>query len=163
MMFKFCPSCGAKLSLKKIGDEGDVPFCETCEKPLFDCFYTCVITAVINEFNEVALIRQSYGDTDRFVLVSGFMKADESAEEAVKREVKEELGLEVLAAKYIRSYPYPKRDNLMLGFVSKVNKANFKISCELSDAQWFSPEEAFIKLEKSKIAKLVLEDYFRKK
>ena len=40
--------------------KGLLPFCNSCSKPYFDWFGICIITAVVNEYNEVALLRQSY-------------------------------------------------------------------------------------------------------
>lgn len=60
MKFKYCPECGTKLADRIIGDEGAVPYCERCEKPLFDMFSTCVIVLVVNEEGEAALLRQEY-------------------------------------------------------------------------------------------------------
>ena len=88
MKYTFCPHCGDKLIKKEIGDEGLIPFCERCSVPLWDSFTTCIITAVVNEENEVALIKQSYVSTANYVCVAGVMKLGESAEETVIREVK---------------------------------------------------------------------------
>ena len=60
MRFTYCPHCGDKLIKKEIGDEGLIPFCEKCSIPLWDMFTTCIITAVVNEDREVALIKQTY-------------------------------------------------------------------------------------------------------
>ena len=49
MKFTYCPDCGTKLIQKEIGDEGLMPYCENCKKPLFDMFSTCIIALVVNE------------------------------------------------------------------------------------------------------------------
>lgn len=51
---------GKKLVHKEIGDEGLMPYCNKCERPIFDLPYTCIITLVVNENGEAALIRQGY-------------------------------------------------------------------------------------------------------
>ncbi|MEG2814428.1 MAG: NUDIX domain-containing protein [Oscillospiraceae bacterium] len=122
MIYKYCPFCGKKLIFKIIGDEGEIPYCTVCEKPLFPIFSTCVISIIINEFDEIALIKQSYGDTQKYKCVAGFMKPNETAEECVSREIQEEIGLNPLNVKYINSYFYEKCDQLMLGFCCKVKK-----------------------------------------
>lgn len=152
MRFTYCPHCGEKLILKEIGDEGKIPFCQKCGVPLWDMFTTSVICAVVNEQNEVALIKQSYGDTERYVCVAGIMKIGESAEETAKREIKEEIGLEVQSLQFIKSYPYEKKEMLMLGFKAEVKKANFRLSSEVKEACWFSFDEAPDKLRESSIA-----------
>ena len=140
MRFTYCPHCGKELIKKEIGDEGLVPFCESCNAPLWDMFETCIITAVVNEENEVALLKQSYVTTDTYVCVAGHMKIGESAEETVVREVKEE------------SYPYEKKEMLMLGFKAKVKKADFVYSQEVDCAKWFYFEEALQFIREGSIA-----------
>lgn len=153
MRFTYCPHCGDKLIKKEIGDEGLVPFCEKCSIPLWDMFTTCIITAVVNEQNEVALIKQTYMTTQTYVCVAGHMKIGESAEESVIREVKEELGLDVEELEFIKTYPYEKKEMLMLGFKAKVNKADFVLSeKEVDTAKWFPYEEALANIREGSIA-----------
>ncbi len=161
MKFIHCPYCGEKLDKKSIGDEGLVPYCNNCEVPIFDLMYTCILTLVINEFNEIALIRQEYVSKTNYVCVAGHIKSGEDAENTVIREVKEELGLDVVNARYIKSYYYEKKDMLMLGFVSKVKKDNFNISSEVDEAQWFSIDEALVNLKDASIAIKLLKDYLK--
>jgi len=153
MRFTYCPHCGEKLIKKEIGDEGLIPFCENCDIPLWDMFETCIITAVVNEENEVALIKQSYMTTQTYVCVAGHMKIGESAEEAVIREVKEEIGLDVKELNFIKTYPYEQKEMLMLGFKAKVKKADFVLSdAEVATAKWFTFAEALENIREGSIA-----------
>lgn len=159
MKFTYCPHCGEKLVQKEIGDEGLMPYCNKCERPIFDLPYTCTITLAINEMGEVALIRQGYVSTTNYVCVAGYIKTGETAEETAIREVGEELGLKVEAIKYIKGYYYEKRDMLMLGYVAQVKKADFNISTEVDQAEWFKIEIAKEKVRKGSIAMQLIEDY----
>lgn len=152
MHFKYCPHCGNKLIDKEIGDEGFIPFCENCDIPLWDMFTTSIIAAVVNEQNEVALLRQNYVSTSSYVCVAGIMKIGESAEDTVIREVKEELGLDVIDLKFIRSYPYEKKEMLMLGYKAVVKKSDFSISGEVDSAKWVKFENALSLLRERSIA-----------
>ena len=152
MRFTYCPHCGEKLTKKEIGDEGLIPFCETCSIPLWDMFTTCIITAVVNEENEVALIKQSYLTTQTYVCVAGHMKIGESAEETVIREVKEEIGLDVESLEFVQTYPYEQKEMLMLGFKAKVKKVTFSLSQEVATARWFKFEEALENIREGSIA-----------
>ena len=152
MKFTYCPHCGNKLIKKEIGDEGMIPFCETCSVPLWDMFTTCIITAVVNDEREVALIKQSYLTTATYVCVAGHMKVGESAEETVIREVKEEIGLDVKELKFVKTYPYEQKEMLMLGFMAKVKKADFVFSPEVDTAKWFKYEEALENIREGSIA-----------
>ena len=77
MRFTFCSDCGTRLIPKEIGDEGEVPYCTNCERPLFDMFSSCIIVLVVNEKNEAALLKQSYLSQRYYTLVSGYMKPGE--------------------------------------------------------------------------------------
>lgn len=152
MHFTYCPHCGSKLNNKEIGDEGMIPYCEACQLPLWDMFSTCVICAVINEFNEIALIRQQYVSATKYVCVAGIIQLGENAEETAIREIKEELGLEVEKIQYMRSYFYDKKNMLMLGYKAKVKKAEFTISKEVDSVAWIPFMDALPKLREGSIA-----------
>lgn len=152
MRFTYCPHCGTKLIQKEIGDEGLLPYCPQCSTPHWETFSTCVICAVVNEFREVALLRQNYVTTTGYVCVAGYMKPGESAEDTASREIKEEIGLDVEKLEYISSYPYQKKELLMLGFKATVRKGNFQFSREVDGAQWFPLENALDHLRAGSIA-----------
>ena len=152
MRFTYCPHCGSKLGKKEIGDEGMIPFCENCNIPLWDMFTTSIIAAVVNEYDEVALLRQSYVSSANYVCVAGIMKIGESAEETVIREVKEEIGQDVESLQFISSYPYEKREMLMLGYKASVKKQEFKLSGEVETVEWVKFDKALSMLREGGIA-----------
>lgn len=152
MHFTYCPHCGTKTILKEIGDEGMIPFCETCSVPLWDMFTTSIIAAVVNEFDEVALLRQNYVSTTKYVCVAGIMKLGESAEETVVREVKEEIGQDVIELSFVRSYPYDKKEMLMLGYKAVVKKQEFRLSGEVDYVEWVPFNRALAMLREGSIA-----------
>lgn len=142
MRFTYCPHCGNQLIKKEIGDEGYIPYCTSCEVPLWDMFTTSIIAAVVNEEGEIALLRQNYVSTTKHVLVAGIMKLGETAEETAIREIQEEIGLRVKSLEYVRSYPYEKKEMLMLGYKAVVNKGNFTLSKEVDSVEWVKLEAA---------------------
>lgn len=152
MRFQYCPYCGKKVELREIGDEGMIPYCTECKIPLWDMFTTSIIVAVVNEYQEVALLRQNYVSTTNHVCVAGVMKMGESAEKTVVREIGEELGLHVKSLQYIKSYPYEKKEMLMLGFQAVVDKQDFVLSGEVDAAKWVKFEEALSLLREGSIA-----------
>lgn len=157
MKFIYCPICGEKLIHKEIGDEGLIPYCSTCSKPYFDWFGHCIISAVINEYNEVALLKQDYVSTTNWVLVAGYIKQGETLEEAVIREVNEETGQEANKTTYISSYYYDKRELLMVGFRCDVEKREFNNSKEVDKIEWYKLQEAIKLLRDGSIAQQLLQ------
>ncbi|MHB8130216.1 MAG: NAD(+) diphosphatase [Mobilitalea sp.] len=163
MKFLHCPHCGEKLIPKNIGDEGLVPFCNSCDRPIFNIPYTCTLSLVMNELDEVALIRQNYVSQLNYVLVAGYIKSEESAEETAIREAEEEIGVTPHTVQYIKSYYYEKRDMLMLGFVAFADKCDLCISDEVDAAGWFKIDEALTLLKDGSIAMQLLKDYLATK
>ena len=129
-----------------------IPFCEPCDTPLWDMFTTSIIAAVVNEQNEIALLRQNYVSATKYVCVAGIMKMGESAEETVVREIAEALGLTVKECTYVRSYPYEKKEMLMLGYKAVVDKKEFVLSGEVDSAEWVKQDQALSLLREGSIA-----------
>lgn len=152
MHFAYCPQCGTKLIEREIGDEGKLPFCARCGRPFFDLFQTSVICAVVNESDEIALLRQNYVSESHFVCVAGIMRPGETAEETASREIKEELGLDAETLEYVHSYYYSRQSMLMIGFRAAVKKADFKLSVEVDRAEWVPLLDAPEKLREGGIA-----------
>ncbi len=158
MKFNFCPFCGKELELQEIGDEGLIPFCINCDKPFFNYFGQCTISAVFNEFNEIALLKQNYVSNINWVLVAGYIKNGETLEECAAREVYEETGQKVIKAEYVASYYYEKRELLMTGFKCDVTKTDFNNSKEVDNIQWFNANEAVNLLREGSIAQLLVKN-----
>lgn len=115
MRMQYCPRCGNKAVMREIGDEGVIPYCAGCEVPLWDLFTTSIIAAVVNEYGEIALLRQDYVSTTNHVCVAGVMKPGESAEDTVVREIGEELGLHVKSVEYVKQNKRMNKDNHIFG------------------------------------------------
>jgi len=152
MHFKFCPHCGDKLIYKEIGDEGQLPYCNKCNIPFWETFHTSVICAVINEYNEIALLRQDYVSQKNLVCVAGMIKKGETAEETASREIQEELGLDTINLSFIDTYYYHKKDLLMIGYRADVLKKDFKLSKEVNCAEWYSLKDSISYLNQGGIA-----------
>lgn len=163
MKFSYCPDCGTKLTERPVGDEGLVPWCEQCSKPLFDMFSTCIIVLVVNEKEEAALLCQNY-ISDRYRnLISGYMKPGETAEETAVREVKEETGLDLEDLHFAGTYWFGKKDMLMIGFIARSKKQEFVLSKEVDGAAWVPAEKAIDMVHpKGSVSYALLEKYLKK-
>ena len=155
MRFIHCPDCGQALSARSLGDEGLVPWCESCQRPWFDSFSTCIIAAVMNTKGEVLLQRETRRP-DREVLVAGYIKPGESAEDAARREIAEETGLTVTAMRYVASYPHMDGNMLMLGFAATAEGEPNPDSTEILSDRWATMEDAVASLREGSIAQQVV-------
>ena len=159
MDFKYCNVCGTKAEIREVGDEGEMPFCPTCDKPLFPYFNTCILSLVVDEDGKFALIRQYNLPPNFYIGVAGYMKLGESLEEGTAREVEEEIGLPILGVRYVKSYPLAPRDQLMAGFVTYVKHEDFHLSGEVDEAKWFDEAEAAAVLFKGSIIEMLYLDF----
>ena len=95
-----------------------------------------------NAQNRVALLTQNYMSTHFKTLVSGYMKPGETAEECTRREVLEEIGIELEDLRFVATYWFGRKDQLMIGFIGRAKKAPLKLSSEVDEARWVKVEEA---------------------
>ena len=143
---KYCPNCGNKLSLKNAGDDGKVPFCDRCDKYYFDMFPVCVIALVVNQYDEVILLKQLYLSDKYCTLPAGYVQSGETTEMAIKREIKEEIGLNVQSLEYVQSLWFSLKNILMVGYIARVEKEEFILSSEVDNAMWVRVEDVLDKI-----------------
>jgi NAD+ diphosphatase len=72
--------------------------------------------------------------------LAGFVEPGETLEEAVVREVREEVGIEVNAIRYFGSQPWPFPHSLMIGFTATWLSGEIDVDgLEITQAGWFAP------------------------
>lgn len=141
-MLRYCSQCGNALTEKEVGDEGLQKFCPICGRFYFKNPACCVLTAIVNEKNQVLLLKQNYISRNNYTLCSGYLKKDETLEEAVKREVFEETGQRVRSLEYVASYPFAPKNLIMVGFIAFVTACEFGASTEVDELIWADWERA---------------------
>ena len=142
MRFRHCPDCGALLSARNLGDEVNVPWCDSCSKPWFEIFPACIIALVHDGRGRVLLLHQDYISTRYANLVSGYITPGESAEECARREIREETGLNVDCLELVGTYWFAKKEMLMIGFFAKVSGTDVTLSKEVNSAEWVDAADA---------------------
>ena len=83
----------------------------------------------------------------RMSALAGFLEAGESVEEAVHREVREEVGVEVTGLRYFASQSWPFPNSLMLAFTAEYAGGELRPDpAEIAEARWFGPGDALPEL-----------------
>lgn len=86
--------------------------------------------------------------TTFYSCLAGFMDQGESIEEGVRREVREEAGLEVGKVTYHSSQPWPFPNSLMIGCHAEAISDEITVDeGEMSDVRWFTRDEVLLALE----------------
>lgn len=155
MKFKFCPKCGRELVEKYSWDEGGVPYCPHDDIMYFDTPKPCIIVAVIRE-NKILLLKQSYIFKDSKVLLSGYVSPGESVEDTVRREVKEEVGINIDDIQYLGSEYLSSRDIIMLTFMARYKGGEINKSSEVEWVDWGNIEDALCEMKEDEIGKRIV-------
>ncbi|MBQ7593866.1 MAG: NAD(+) diphosphatase [Synergistaceae bacterium] len=135
---KLCSSCGGKL-IPNSHDFGRK--CEDCGKIFYAPISPAVITAVERD-GKLLLAHNAAWPDNRYSIIAGFVEPGERLEEAVKREIHEEVALDVDEIKYFGSQTWPFPNSLMLGFNAKYSSGEIKPDgTEITHAGFFAPEE----------------------
>ena len=77
-----------------------------------------------------------------YSVLAGFVEPGETLEEAVAREIQEEVGIQVTDIRYFGSQPWPFPDSFMVGFTARYESGEIRVDGnEITQADWFSPNE----------------------
>lgn len=136
----FCSVCGSRT---ESGRGGQVRKCGDCGSEHFPRTDPVAIMLVHHE--DRCLLGQSRGRLSRtgmYSALAGFIDQGESIEEAVRREVREESGIEVGRVTYHSSQPWPFPSSLMIGcHAEALTTQIFRDEEEMADVLWFSRED----------------------
>jgi NAD+ diphosphatase len=98
---------------------------------------------LVRRGDQVLLARHANSPTGRFSPLAGFLEAGESVEEAVHREVMEEVGLRVENLRYFGSQTWPFPHSLMVAFSAEYVSGEIRVDeNEIAEARWFTHDEA---------------------
>jgi NAD+ diphosphatase len=134
---RFCSACGGAIRFVRAGWLGQ---CEACGGEHYPRTDQAVIVAV-GDGERLLLGRQASWPPRRWSVVAGFVEPGETLEQAVAREVLEETGVRVRAARYLASQPWPFPGSLMLGFLADADGDEPVVGEELEAARWFTADE----------------------
>ena len=134
----FCSICGKNNSF----NDKEGAFECSCNSALkYPTISPCIITLIHDE-DQILLGRSKFFPLNMYSTLAGFIEAGENAEEALIREVKEEVNVNVSDIEYFSSQSWPFPSQLMLGYFCKYKSGKIVLNDnELEDARWFNINE----------------------
>jgi NAD+ diphosphatase len=134
---RFCGRCGAPTAL---GRGVRMLQCTRCEHALFPQVSPAVIVAVISR-DRLLLARAGRFAGRMFSVLAGYVEPGETLEECVRREVFEEVGLQIGRIRYFGSQPWPFSGSLMVAFTAVHTGGTIAVDHkEILEAGWFTPQ-----------------------
>jgi NAD+ diphosphatase len=136
---RYCGSCGART---EVNPEERAKICPNCGLINFPRISPAIIVGVINQkTNQILLANGARFPSKFYSVLAGFVEPGENLEECVRREVKEEVGLEVENITYFGSQSWPFPDSLMIGFLADYSRGEISPDeTEINDVNWFSKD-----------------------
>ncbi len=133
---RFCGTCGSKTKAKP--DERAI-ICPACQATVFPKISPAIIVAILSN-DKILLAHNANFQENWYSLVAGYVDIGESLEETVRREVREEVGLEVTNVRYYKSQPWPFSGSMMIGFIAEADDRHLvrPDNLEITEANWFS-------------------------
>ena len=132
---RFCGCCGAPT----IHDQRErMVRCPACGNTIYPVIHPAVIIAV-TDGDRLLLSKYAGRDYSHYALLAGFTEIGETLEQTVKREVMEEVGLQVKNLRYYKSQPWGVEGNVLMGFFCNLDGEDtiHLDREELSLAQWY--------------------------
>lgn len=131
---RFCGRCASPTELVTGERARRCPVCGLMAYPRI----SPAIIVLIEKDEHILLARGHQFPAGRFGIIAGFVEAGESLEEAVAREVAEEVGLALRNVRYWGSQPWPFPHNLMVGFRAEWASGEIAIDPgEVAEAGWY--------------------------
>jgi len=132
---QYCGLCGA----------GTVPssverarHCNQCGQVYYPRIAPAVIVAVVRGDEILLGHAHRFPRGELYSVLAGFVEPGESLEECVRREVREEAGIELRNIRYFSSQPWPFPHSLMVGFTAEYAGGDVRVeTSELRDVGWF--------------------------
>jgi NAD+ diphosphatase len=133
----FCGRCGSPLRTKTTERAKECPTCGQLHFPRL----APAIIVLVERGHELLLARSRHFLPGMYSVLAGFVEPGESLEEAVVREVKEEVGVDVKNIKYFGSQPWPFPHSLMIGFTATYAGGEIRLDdTEIEDAGWYAAD-----------------------
>ena len=140
---RFCGACGQPMS-KAPGERAMKCDCGHLAYPRI----SPAMMTLVKRGDAILLARNvAVPAGGRMSALAGFLEPGESVEDAIHREVREEVGLEVRSLHYFASQSWPYPHSLMLAFTAEYAGGEIRVDpSEIAEARWFGPADSLPEL-----------------
>ena len=153
---QFCGRCGS-TTRNKADERAKV--CPACGVVAFPRMSPAIIVAVVRD-REILLAHAARFPGAMYSVLAGFVEPGESLEDCVRREVKEEAGVDLKNIRYFGSQPWPFPNSLMVGFTAEYAGGEIHMDGkEIVEAGWFAADRLPTIPDKISIARKLI-DWF---
>ncbi|MGO9740372.1 MAG: NAD(+) diphosphatase [Roseiarcus sp.] len=134
----FCARCGSPSRSVAAGWRRECEACKSQHFPRTDP----VVIMLAHDGERCLMGRQRRFPKGMYSALAGFIEPGETVEEAARREIREEAGIDCDEVHYIASQPWPFPSSLMIGCLARARNMALRIDDkELEDARWFDRDE----------------------
>lgn len=154
---RFCGACGSPLERHTTERAMRCGACDICYYPRINP----VVITLVTRGDQILLAHKAGGAVPFWSVVAGFVEANESLEQAVAREIAEEVGVRVKNIRYASSQPWPFPNNLMLGFTAEYEGGEVRPDgVEIGEAGWFGANSLPPLPSRFSIARRLIDAFF---
>lgn len=137
MRYNFCPRCGRPLETRNIESSARL----VCQAPACGFVHwdnpLPVVAALVEYQGQFILARNAQWPRRIFSLISGFLEQNENPQDAVRREVKEELNLDSRVTRFIGHYPFAEQNQIILAYAVEAS-GELKTNAEIAQTKQLS-------------------------
>lgn len=131
---RFCGQCGSRM--EAVHWELAM-HCHRCQHRCYPRISPCIIVAV-RKGEQILLAQGAHHKEGMYSTLAGFVESGESLEQAVHREIMEEVGIKVKNLRYFSSQPWPFPHSLMMGYLAEWDSGDIQVDGrEILAADWF--------------------------
>ncbi len=139
---QFCGQCGGRMIDQTHERARRCPQCGLISYPRLSPAIIIAVTRHIKGKLHILLARNHRFPTGRYSVLAGYVEPGESLEECARREVCEEVGIDLRNIRYFGSQPWPFPNSLMIGFTAEYVAGEISPEeSEIADARWFSVDQ----------------------
>jgi NAD+ diphosphatase len=156
---QYCGQCGQATTASE-NDRARV--CQECNQTFYPRLSPSII-ALVTKGDEILLAKNARARGNFYSTLAGFVEPGESIEEAVHREVYEEVGIHIKNLQYYGSQSWPFPNSLMLGFHAEYESGELELQeDEILDAQWFHHQNLPNRPAMFSISGWLIDDYIKR-